>query len=351
MKMQGSLFAKTDDDSLLVEMQDGSVEAITKGSDYWMRSTRISDYETRSKGLWYHSKSGLHKELRTGNFTRAWSWAQLVERVRKGAAKQYLRGIWGEEVGNLDLMGRFYDGTGLKELVRLFCASVKDWDIEVDRGIFSPHWYSYAAKNEWHWRVVNAERDPAYDYPPDVAAFVSQCVKSDDMEKLYELLVMTTCWTPTANRIIRQVRGAMVDEAVKVLGDKYGFILGKMRANYHAEEVLRLWQVVAGQFPIEYCEYGTVKRGPEMDIPWLQEYVLDSHTRTGKSRIAKHGRRLDWGKPMVGRIDLRMSGGSAGTLWRYLAKKQHGSIMVPWESVAIPDQALEDYAACCDGVG
>lgn len=85
--------------------------------------------------------------------------------------------------------------------------------------------------------------------------------------------------------------------------------------------------------------YSRILSGKELEIPL---YALDIHTRRGKKLWYAHRNKLvKIGQP-VKEIDLRYTGDWIGTLWRRYAYLQHGTILVPWESVWMDEQAVRD---------
>ena len=50
-------------------------------------------------------------------------------------------------------------------------------------------------------------------------------------------------------------------------------------------------------------------------------------------------------------IDLRWSGDWSGTLWRYLAFQQFGTVDVPWERVCVDDELREAFRLRCGRPG
>ena len=79
----------------------------------------------------------------------------------------------------------------------------------------------------------------------------------------------------------------------------------------------------------------------ELLLPRFRDYALDAHTWMGRQRLKKV--ELDWERPMAERVDLRWSGDYSGTLWRYLAHRQHGTVDVPWEDVEVEDELKEAF--------
>jgi hypothetical protein len=335
---------------LTLEIEGGHITAAA--SQDW-RAQALSD---GGNDLYFPAISGMQKEIRRGRGDRAFAFAKLAERARPKSVKPYLRRIVHEECRSIALVDRFYvEGITLRDLVELAASASKDWETEGDRGIFSPHWYRVAHRLGWdeptcetaevgictdHWPSVLVEATK-----PDSGVFyrfvdaIGNMIAAEKWEDLYEVVAAATMWTKQSMILAVYVRRALCD-----LMREAGTPVERLRSNSgHLEELITLWHRVQGH-PEPVLERKQFNLFPA-DFPLVDIGMLDTHTRQGKAELAKFGHFVKWGRPQPPTIDIRWSGASAGTLWRYLAFAQHGSVDVPFESVEVPRDVLETFKA------
>lgn len=322
-------------EKMVVKVQDkyGKIFTVENGTcvtcghhNCW--HTKMAAKLDGDKGLPYVAKSGLHKELRTGNITKAKAFARICERFNKGSVKWYLRRIIFEETRNLDLLRRLVDTPkeNYEEIVELFCRSKKDWELDWDCGCFSERWvitqYHQCFENEIVW-------------PEDIENHIKQLLADCDFDKLYEYVVVCDLGKGGKNQEVKKkIVDVLIDYIVENKLDGFEEVkLLKMTLN---DEMTVLFEIVSGiwnkeeanSYPNGFEEDG------EYDIPAINDYVYDIHTLVGKIRLKKIGG-IDVGKPSPKGIDLRMSGSHAGTFWRYLAYKKFGRIDIEWENISV----------------
>ena len=275
-------------------------------------------------------KSGLHKEVRRGNFEAAYGWAKVWERVKRGAVRQYIRKIWFEESRNVEGLKKAFAVKGWELPLYVLCRSPKDWELEWDVG-----WASPEAMRAWG-RSIYVEK-------PDISAF-----EGDDIEA-----ALTAFWrmggtfgsftdyrgSPPWNRMVEILRGR-ANDAIP------GMEIGELK--FYNDELSCMIDAAFGRFKPEeanfFANLPEVERpqDEELFIPRFREYTFDAHTSLGRKRLKQVC--LDFEKPMTGVVDLRLSGDGSGTLWRYLAHRQFGTVEVAWEDVSVEDELKEAFA-------
>lgn len=343
--VQGSLFGgglfDEPAEGLLVERDDGSVGSLPPSHPN-RKVGRVLAHLTQSKSLYYNAKSGLHKEVRRGCFPLAWAYARQLESCRKGEAKRYLRSIWAEESRNLRLFSGFYDGTDLRDLVRMFCRAAKDWEVPGDPGICMSRWYSVMAQRGWSGASEDVN---VYPWTSDPVGIVREMIERDRMPELLEACIHMTGGSDDGYDALARCRGIIVDEAVK---RHPGIpIVKKMAAKYHPEEILFLYTLISGERDAHAQDYfHEASDDYKVDVPYYRNYVYDIHTRVGKTRWAKSGHLVKWGRPTVTGIDIRWSGCNAGTLWRQVAFIKHGRCDVDWDKASPDGAVLADWLIC-----
>lgn len=94
-----------------------------------------------------------------------------------------------------------------------------------------------------------------------------------------------------------------------------------------------LLAVAKGRSTDEALHYRKSSLPDPFHVPWPADYVWDCHTWRGMERISAASPPLGFGLPIPAGLDLRWSGAEAGTLWRYLAWKEHGTCEIPWNEI------------------
>lgn len=286
-------------------------------------------------------KSAFHKELRRGDPDRAIPFGRLCDRFRSGDAVAYMRKIVFEETRNLDLFVKLLrKELSMEEMVLRFCSAKRDWVFSWDVGCMSPEFVMF------EWRPV----------PLDVPGFFVRAIDELDVEEAYAVMQSIIWagdgrngfWPPERHREFYQEMLDVLQEAAKKRHpEKREAIMG-LRSWQPNDEAVVLFELAFGLWQEdadEYVEMEMPGQDEMFDIPRLRDYVFDWHGWMGKSRIRKAmgAGKIGWGKPMPSGIDLRWSGEFAGTLWRYLAQQQHGTVDVPWEAVRVPDEMRGKY--------
>ncbi len=308
---------------------DGSCSCGQSGCPHVARAQAVW---SRDRGLLFVSKSGLHKELRRGDTARALGYAGVISRYDPEEPRRYLRKIVTEETRNLDLLARVDAAKpgDWPELVRHFCRSAKDWELSWDLGWWSPSWID-ALSEMGGW-------PPKLDITPiEAAPFIRSRIESDAHE-VYRLVV----WCDIG---IDKAKAAVKEQVVAVLaalaGRRFPHLADRIvRATYTPnDELTLLFEMATGIWDeAEATDYWAALNGPPIDVPFPWDYVYDCHTWVGLERLRKAGMPLRWVEPMPPGLDLRWSGAEAGTLWRYLATRQLGTVAVPWEAIAIEQE-------------
>jgi len=351
---QLDLFVKPEEKSPLdivrVEISGGHAEELTPGHPA-MKWRRVKDYLGNEKGFCYYvAKSGLHKELRRGNVARSVAFARILERYKPGTARGYMRKILFEETRSIALLARFYTKMPTVELAKRFALTRKDWEIQEDRGIFSPDWYRVA--REIGWDEEDKERDVDWpgDCPTDpdgIVAHVEALCAAEEWEKLYRLCVIGSCWRPASKRIGAPLRRGLVNVLQKRFPEWRKTFERLLSTSYHDEELCGgMWLFVQADRETLKA-YSATKEDPgdePFEIPYVEDYVYDVHTWVGKKRMS--GLPLpQWGVPMPGKLDFRYSGAYSGTLWRYIAFRTTGTLDHAWEKIVPTVDVLEDFHA------
>jgi len=300
------------DATMLVEDEAGDLYAVEPDGDCSCgvpgceHQQRAAAACSPSRSLAFTAKSGLHKEVRRGDVARALGWAEIVERTGRGTVVAYLRRIVCEETRNLDLLPRLQTAPAdtWPEMVALSCRSTKDWEFDWDVGWWSPAWVHCAGGGQ---------------EMPLLSAVVNAGADGDAL----------------ATKLLRaaQERRPDLSDALSAAAFK--------RDN---DEISVLLAVAEGRFTDEALHYREGSDPDPIHVPWPADYVWDCHTWRGMERISAASPPLKFGQPLPAGLDLRWSGAEAGTLWRYLAWREHGTCDVPWEAV-VPDQDLRDAHA------
>ena len=274
-------------------------------------------------------KSAMHKEIRTGDFEAACRWAVLWEMCKPGAVRRYVRKIWAEESRNVEGLERAFKERGWRTPLYTLCRSPKDWTLSWDIG-----WASPGAMRAW-------ARADSVDF--DVSAF-----EGEDIEAA--LVMFWKAGGPSGS-------GAEWQRIVSVLRERVVDVYpGLEKMAFYNDELSLLIEVVFGVWRPEQANFFETPPAPRereneggVFIPCFPDYAFDSHTWLGRKWLSEA--ELDWQKPMQGRLDLRWSGDWAGTLWRYLAFREHGTVDIAWQNVAVPDDIREFFHARLGRVG
>ena len=280
-------------------------------------------------------KSALHKEVRRGDFEAAYRWARVWERVRKpGDVRQYVRKIWCEECRNVEGLKKAFAVKGWRVPLYVLCCSPKDWEFSWDVG-----WASPDAMRAWG-RVDSVELD--------LSAF-----EGDDVDAA--LVAFWIMGGPDGHGT--DYRGSPEWEQRNAIlqrraNEMYpGLAIGDIR---RCNDEPSLWLLAAFErFKPEEANYFEMPEEREVSealyIPQFADYVFDSHTWLGRKRLKEV--KLDWEVPMVGDVDLRWTGDASGTLWRYLAYREFGTVDVLWERVRVDRELQEAFRRRCGRPG
>lgn len=319
--------------------------------------------------------SAFHKELRRGDFPKAFFWGLILSTKRSyGGVIKYLNNIIYEETRDhklahylLTLANLRMDVIGYDEIakaIRLFCLAKKKWEFPHRLQIFEAEMRGYA-------QLVK-------EYGPDVAkggniiGGAEKPILLDDMmrglgskggrealqfarlvrlqhglkglQKLqYGDLDQHRYWLyeklyDFCDAVIECTDGSAWD-VIEVINQRVSQGLG---IGYH--ELNALADAAAG----EPCGAGnlaprltsTALRAPSPDYPlaiWpaIPLYAHDNHSWRGKSLLRRFPEELEPGASQEN-LDFRLCGAYYGVAWRMLAYSQFGSIDVPWGDVKWP---------------
>ena len=280
-------------------------------------------------------KSALHKEIRRGDFELACRWGTLWARVRKpGDVRQYVRRIWCEESRNVEGLQKAFATRGWRIPLYVLCCSPKDWQLGWDVG-----WASPDAMRAWG-RADSVELDLSAFEGDDVDAALVAFWAMGGPDGHGTDYRGTEAWEQR-NAILRQRAN-----------ERYpGLAIGDIRRQ---NDEPSLWFAAAfGRFKPEEANFFEMPEESEapdtLYIPRFADYVFDSHTWLGRKRLKSVT--LDWEVPMSEGVDLRWSGDWSGTLWRYLAFRQFGTLDIPWERVRVDDDLREVFRLKCGRPG
>lgn len=334
-------------DEVVVEDSDGRLWTVQDGKCTCGHSgcahARLTDkFKTKDRNLWFCCVSALHKELRIGDAGRAVAFGRLLEAFEDGSVRQYLTRILFEETRNLELVRLFTRRPPVRweDLVDMFCASRKHWELSVDVGCMSEWWLLTGRIPTLRVNVEDFRR----------------AVKSEGWREAYSMMMSVTYegldneWTKDAKAV------AMMEVLADVGTTRFPQWEPEIRwMAQHAhqnDEPTTLFAVAAGMWSEEANHFDAPNRTElACQLPWFRDYVYDCHTREGKDRIEKAGDSMGWGKPMPRGLDLRLSGSNAGCMWRKIAFPKFGNIIVPWENVIPPEPMMAAYMGAFRAVG
>ena len=274
-------------------------------------------------------KSAMHKEVRRGDFERAYRYAKIWEACRRsGEVRQYIRKVWFEESRNVEGLKCAFETRGWLLPLYVLCRSPKDWTLSWDTG-----WMSPEALRAWG-RSAYVELDmSAFDGDDFDAALVAywQMGGPDGHGTDYR----GTDELKYRNEVLR--RRANENYPELAIGDI---------PRYNDEPSSWLMAAFRRFVPDDANFFATPEDEeiPEDDgllLPRFRDYVFDAHTSLGRKRLKDV--ELGWERPMAEGIDLRWSGDYAGTLWRYLAHRQYGTVEVAWEEVEVDGELKEAF--------
>lgn len=324
-------------DKMVVKVQDkyGKIFTVENGTcvtcghhNCW--HTKMAAKLDGDKGLPYVAKSGLHKELRIGNITKALAFARICERFNKGSVKWYLRKIIFEETRNLDLFKKIIDTSkeNYEDIVELFCRSKKDWELDWDCGWFTKKWVNTLYDIYFVDDVI---------WPDDIESYIKQLLIDENFDELYKYVVACDMGdgSGSGNKDVKKrIVSVLIDH---IMNNKlYGHEYVKMFKLTLDDEMTVLFEIVSGIWNNEANSYPNgFEEDSKYDIPAIHDYVYDIHTWVGKVRMRKVGGTIDAGKKQPKGIDLRISGAEAGTFWRYEAVEKFGRIDIPWENISV----------------
>lgn len=310
--------------------------------------------------------SAFHKELRRGDFRKAYFWGLMLG-TKRGTAGifKYLMNIVYEETRDhvmaewLVSMNASRDKQSFGNIAKAiswFCQSKKKWQLPHRLEIFEAEMRGYKQLvSEYGIDVAKGsniiEANQKVLLLDDVKRGFSrhdlvrmqhglkglQKLKYDDFEQhrywLYEQLY------DYADAMFDAEHGLWSIVSVINARISAGFGIG-----YH--ELNALADAIAGE-PIEPGNTGPAARkrvlaAPAPDFstvlgiwPAIPLYAQDNHTYRGKALIRKFPEELEPGAKQE-HIDFRLCGAYYGVAWRMLAYNQHQSVDVGWHDVAWP---------------
>lgn len=308
--------------------------------------------------------SAFHKELRRGDFTKAFFWGMILG-TKRGTAGifKYLLNIIYEETRDHEMAlwlieinhdRSRHNYANISKAIRYFCQAKKKWELPERLAIFEAEMRGYqqlvkefgtdvakgskiiAAEQKLNL-LDNMKRGFAKKNLPQVQYGLKglQKLDCDDLdqhrywiyEQLYEYIDATIKFTGkpgTAWDIIEVINARIAA----------GFGIG-----YH--EINALADAIAGE-TVSVGTLAPLARKAVLAAPspahmlgiWpaIPIYAHDNHTYRGKQLIRKWPEEL---KPDATQehLDFRLCGAYFGVAWRMQAYNQHGSIDIPWDQV------------------
>jgi hypothetical protein len=301
----------------------------------------------------YTSISAFHKELRRGDYARAYIWAKTVMLFRKEKGlKEYLRSVLWEETRNIEMYQNWRANPGMpwEEMLRQFCGSTKKYEIEGSKGSF--HIQVRAILDSAQLPTIE---DGELLHPPTI----------DKYEFYGWMMLIHRCF----ERAFREGGGKIRDTRGPRMRC-YKILAGTLRRSLEAEglkkwtepfddrtdfdQVLLSAEKLSGLLETpDLCTIRYVNTDLiEADLAIPEARVFDGHTSKGHGLMRKWARAYPplstagYRQPMIPGLDMRWSGQQGtGVAWRYKAFEQYGLGYkhVEWEDVKFG----EDYWKQC----
>ncbi|MER2513506.1 MAG: hypothetical protein ABTQ25_14000 [Nitrosomonas ureae] len=281
----------------------------------------------------YLAISAFHKEVRRGDFERAYSWAQILLRKRSPASiVGYILKIVFEETRNIHLWIRLQKKSlSFDQAVEQIVLSKKKWHLN---GLNHPeshllNWFAGLQK-------ASAESKPT---PLELPHLVSSIKDPVDCYSIYFHLKQDKTLRPyfldLMKSLARQSKNELLQEYIE-LGPSGGY------------EIMVCLELVSGIYDPSSSDLGELNKLDAVFLPKHQLFYDDIHTSRGK-KILSEGFNDCFRKRTFqnGSVDLRWSGSLWGCLFRELCFRQKGSMKNTlgedwsWSEIVFNDRDFE----------
>lgn len=289
------------------------------------------DYGTGWNGFSYVIRSALHKEVRRGDIAMASRWGKLLA-LASGEPKvrAYVKQILFEETRNLSLLSVWKGARGFDAdtMVRQITASTKKWEMEERRGAFERYVFAYM-------RALPT-LGKAFPKPDEIQAAVA----SADLDQLYEMfwrihISQNTAVLAAFDNAIRVALSESGDDNKETFSNLWPTHFYTTKVG--CELLAGVWSGEANRL-VRDMTVSISSEPAVIDVPHIEEYAYDNHTRPGLVKYVANLKNAHAGKKLPSGVDLRWSGMVRGACWREYAHAQHGAdyVNTPWEKVEIP---------------
>lgn len=310
--------------------------------------------------------SAFHKELRRGDFDKAWFWGLMLSNYRgmRGVII-YLLNIIYEETRDHELAEfllklrkdpRNHTLDRMSQAISWFCLSVKKWELPLRYDIFSNEMRGY----EWLAKEYGTEPNggvaghgnfiPA-KHKDKLSGFMEEGIRKQDAAlfqrglKGLQKLQYSDKDRPTEDELndhrywLYERLYDLADEHRPSTHDVWKVIAivnSRIEANYGIgyHELNAIGDALMGE-PYESGLLSASKRAiavnrPTGAIPYgiwpaIPLYAHDNHTYGGKARMRRHGDQLKPGAKQTD-LDFRWCGAYFGVAYRMISYRQHGHV-------------------------
>ncbi len=322
-------------------------------------STRYNKYETIS---------AFHKELRRGDFEKAWFWGMIASAQRRiRGVMQYLLNIVYEETRDHELASflikarssdRYHNLKDMTKAIAWFCAAKKKWELPYRFDVFSAEMEgymrlvkAYGKEVAGHGNVIaSTEKGKLYRHMTNGFAAQDQATFQHGLKGLQKLQYGDNEKHQYNHRY--EIYEWLYDKAhqfldsdhpvwtvIEVVNEKIAADLG---IGYH--DLNTIGDALMGE-PLHGGLPAAVKRAIALrpsaravigQWPEIPLYAHDNHSYKGKALMRRYPDQLKPGVEQTD-IDFRWCGAYFGVAYRMIAFRQHGGIS-EWEQVKWPQE-------------
>lgn len=341
--LRNKVWRVLDTDGEIYEVHPGHMEANADDHGQGARQLQwVSGVITGHRTANYTTISALHKEIRRGDYPRAYLWAKTVIRFRKEKGlREYMRSILWEETRNIELYREWRENPGMpwEEMLQQFCGATKKWEYDT-----SPDTALIQIRAMLDAHQLPSIEDGELLHPPAI----------DKFEYYNWVLMVHRCFA----RALREGGGKLRDTRAPRLR-AFRILSGTLRKALEREglkawtepfdkrtdfdDVMQTSEKLCGLLEgSNVCEVRRVNTELfEADIAMPEPRVFDGHTSKGAGMLRKWVRKYaplevdGYRQPMLPGMDMRWSGQQLGVWWRSMAVKVFGRgySHVDWEDV------------------
>lgn len=318
----------------------------------------------------YETISAFHKELRRGDFEKAWFWGLIVSTQRRiRGVFQYLLNIVYEETRDHDLalyLLKLRSGEGFHDLPHMakaiawFCSSIKKWEMPGRYDIFNAEMEGYnllvkkyGKEVAGHGNVITrSDRKLMFKRMSD--GYTSD----DPVIFQYGLKGLQKLEYGGGEQKLYDHRFDIYERLYDLASDKpdyhpvwsvIGVVNTRIEANYGIgyHELNAIGDALMGEplhGSLQPLRMKALRSRPTPPIPigqWpeIPLYAHDNHSYRGKALMRRYPEQLKPGVPQTD-LDFRWCGAYYGVCYRMLAFKQHGDIH-EWHKVKWPSRLFK----------